>query len=73
MGKREKVGDTFLRKKSEEKPKQCSLYDIFRWKKYNFSSEIEIRRWMKNRLNKDIKKRELLKISNGYNWDKSRD
>ena len=73
MGKREKVGDTFLRKKSEEKPKQCGLYDIFRWKKYNFSSEIEIRRRMKNRLNKDIKKRELLKISNGYNWDKSRD
>ena len=56
MGKREKVGDTFLRKKSEEKPKPCSLYYIFRWKKYNFSSEIEIRRRMKNRLNKDIKK-----------------
>ena len=67
MGKREKVGDTFLWKKSEEKPKRCSLYDIFRWKKYNFSSEIEIRRRMKNRLNKDIKKRELLKISNGFN------
>ena len=54
MGKREKVGDTFLRKKSEEEPKPCSLYYIFRWKKYNFSSEIEIRRRMKNRLNKDI-------------------
>ena len=49
MGKKKDRDDTFLRKKSRRKIKQCYHNDNCRWKKGQFSNEV-------NGLNKDIKK-----------------
>ena len=49
MGKKKDRDDTFLRKKSRRKIKQCYHNDNCRWKKGQFSNEV-------NDLNKDIKK-----------------
>ena len=44
MGKRKKEDDTFLRKKTKEKSKQCDHHDICSWKRDSFFSKLEIRR-----------------------------
>ena len=42
MDKKKKKDDTFLRKKSRRKAKQCYHNDICRWKRDSFSDELEI-------------------------------